>query len=120
MSDRGHQPGGNGITNAHEDNGDGGGDALGGKRELLVERTDDLDAALDQLRRLGHSGLGLAARETDLVHNVPALLTAEGLETGLEPLHRRNVGEVRPVEHADTERAPRGWLSERERRGAGQ
>src|SRR6266446_4301770 len=96
MTDRGHEPGGNRVTDGHEDNGGGAAHALSGQRQLLAERTDHVDAALDQLRRLGHGGLGLAAREANLVHDVPALLAAESLETGLETLRKL----PHPVDHS--------------------
>jgi hypothetical protein len=120
MTDRGHEPGGNRVTNGHEDDGDGAGRVLGGQRQLFAERTNHVDAALDQLRRLGHGGLGFAARETNLVHDVPALLAAERLETGLETLHGRNDRDERGMQHTDPKWTSRRWLAERERRRAGQ
>ena len=86
--------------------GDGLRRVLRGLRGRLLAREDQIDARLDE--RLGGDGhrVQLALREPDVERHVTAVLEAELLEAGLEPLDGRMARGVRGVEDADAERAP--------------
>ena len=94
-----------------------------GLRGRLLAREDQVDAGLDEGRGGRGHRVELAFGEADVERHVAAVLEAELLEPGLEPLDGRMARRPRRVEDADPERAtsllrlPGGGQPEKHRHG---